>query len=242
MERLEWLKHMRCLAEALYDQISPAYWVYFGFYDNQAHQDYLKKFIQHMPQGGTVLSAGCGAGRYDGLLLEAGQTVTGIDQSEGMLERARAHFPPANYEKLGLLEINIQAEFDGVTCIDALEHVPPEDWPVIAQNFYKALKPGGWLYLTVDRASKEELDESYQQSMILGLPAVYGEVVDRVESAYVEMQERGEETWVALSDPAVYHYYPPLEQVRSWLGKVGFMIEEESFGSGYQHFLARKSP
>ena len=30
MERAEWLKQMRSMAEALYDQVSPQYWVSFG--------------------------------------------------------------------------------------------------------------------------------------------------------------------------------------------------------------------
>ena len=37
MERAEWLKQMRTKAETLYDQISPQYWVTFGFYENETH-------------------------------------------------------------------------------------------------------------------------------------------------------------------------------------------------------------
>jgi trans-aconitate methyltransferase len=36
------------------------------------------------------------------LLLEAGHSVVGIDQSAGMLARAREHFPKVRYEKIGL--------------------------------------------------------------------------------------------------------------------------------------------
>ena len=66
MERVEWLKQMRSMAEALYDRISPQYWVTFGLHKNEAHQQYLQEFLERVVPGGAVLSAGCGAGRYDG--------------------------------------------------------------------------------------------------------------------------------------------------------------------------------
>jgi hypothetical protein len=38
----------------------------------------------------------------------------------------------------------------------------------------------------------------------------------------------------------VYHYYPPLEQVRAWIDQAGLTIEEEGGGSAWYHILARK--
>jgi hypothetical protein len=46
--------------------------------------------------------------RYDGILLEAGHSVVGIDQSAGMLARARERFPAARYEKMGLQEMDFR--------------------------------------------------------------------------------------------------------------------------------------
>ena len=51
---------------------------------------------------------------------------------------------------MGLQEIAFHEVFDGVICVDALEHVCPEDWPGILARFQKALKPGGVLYVTVE--------------------------------------------------------------------------------------------
>jgi hypothetical protein len=39
---------------------------------------------------------------------------------------------------------------------------------------------------------------------------------------------------------AVYHYYPPVEQVREWIDPAGLTIAEEGLGSGWQHFLTSK--
>jgi len=150
VERVEWLKLMRNKTEALYDHFSPLYWVKYGMQPSETHQKYLQMFLERMAPHSTILSAGCGAGRYDGILLNAGHTVVGIDLSEGMLARARERFPSIRYEKKALREMDFQNEFDGVICIDALEHVFPEDWPVIVRGFQEALKPDGFLYFTLD--------------------------------------------------------------------------------------------
>ena len=127
MEREEWLNQMRDKTEALYDHFSTLYWVKYGMWASETHMWYLLKVLSRVAPGSALLSAGCGAGLYDGMLLEAGHSVMGSDLSAGMLARARERFPKARYEKMGLQEMDFQHEFDGVICIDALEHVFPED-------------------------------------------------------------------------------------------------------------------
>jgi hypothetical protein len=43
-----------------------------------------------------------------------------------------------------------------------------------------------------------------------------------------------------VSDRAVYHYHPSLEQVRAWIDQAGLVIEEEGAGSELHHFVVRK--
>jgi 2-polyprenyl-3-methyl-5-hydroxy-6-metoxy-1,4-benzoquinol methylase len=230
---------MREKAEALYDHFSPQYWVKFGLYANETHREYLQKFLERVAPRSTLLSAACGAGRYDGILLEAGHSVVGIDQSEGMLARAREHFPEVQYKKMGLQEMDFREAFDGIICMDAMEHVCPEDWPGILRRFQEALKPGGVLYFTVDLAEGDDVEAAYERAKALGLPVVFGEVADKVDEAYEQMK-----TFAAvpyeLADAAVYHYHPSLEQVRTWVGQAGMAIDDEGTGNGYEHFVVRK--
>jgi 2-polyprenyl-3-methyl-5-hydroxy-6-metoxy-1,4-benzoquinol methylase len=241
MERAEWLKQMREKAEALYDHFSPQYWVKFGLYANETHREYLQKFLERVPPHSSLLSAACGAGRYDGMLLDAGHSVVGIDQSEGMLARAREHFPEVQYKKMGLQEMDFREAFDGIICMDAMEHVCPEDWPGILRRFQEALKPGGVLYFTVDLAEGDDVEAAYERAKALGLPVVFGEVADKVDEAYEQMKALGA---VAvpdeLADAAVYHYHPSLEQVRTWVRQAGMAIDDEGTGNGYEHFVVRK--
>jgi len=213
MERAEWLKQMRDKAEKLYDLYAPRYWVDIGLYPDETTLEYLQKFLGRISPHSNLLSAGCGAGRYDRMLLEAGHSVVGIDQSEVMLARAREYFPETRYEKIGMQDMDFQEEFDGVICIDALEHVCPEDWPGIMHGFQKALKPGGVLYFTADLEGGR-VEEAYERAKALGLPVVFGEVADEVETAYERATASGLPGVPGeLADAAVYHYYPSLEQV-----------------------------
>jgi 2-polyprenyl-3-methyl-5-hydroxy-6-metoxy-1,4-benzoquinol methylase len=250
MERAEWLLHMRRVAETMYDQFSPQYWVTFGLYPNETHLEYLRKFLSRLAPHSTVLSAGCGAGRYDGLLLAAGHSVVGIDQSAGMLARAREHFPQARYEQMGLQEMDFREAFDGVICIDALEHVCPEDWPEILARFQEALRPGGMFYVTVDAAELGDYRVAYERAKAMGLPVVFGEVADELDEVYAQAMALEALDPRALSgerlDLSVYHYHPSMEQVRTWLDQAGLAIEDEAIeeegtGEGYVHLLARKN-
>ena len=256
MNRALWLQQMRATTAAMYDLWSSMY-----FYETdedaasdrvKAHVRYLEEFIRRIPPHSRVLTAGCGSGRYDGLLLDSGHRVVGIDVSEGLLSRARELYPAIRYEKMALNEMSFENEFEGAICIEALEHVFPEEWPAILHGFHKALKPGGVLYFTVDTSqSAESLKGSYERAMAAGLPVVFGEVADEVEEASKKVIAAGGDVPDEVSDKAVYHYYPGVEQVRTWLDKEKFTIEaqgagtfawgsDNAFEATYEHFVVRK--
>jgi len=239
MERAEWLKHMRSNAEALYDRFSSRYWVTWGTVVEETHRAYLQKFLERVSPGGKILSAACGAGRFDGMLLEAGHPVVGIDQSAGVLKVAKEHFPDVEYIKMSLHEMNFREMFDGVICMDAMEHICPEDYPRILRGFQEALKPGGVLYFTADREEEPDFDlEMYfEQGKASGFPIVFGEVAD--EAAFKQAMEQTDAS-DELTDRAVYHYYPPLAKVRGWIDQAGLVIEDEGTGNGFHHFLTGK--
>jgi SAM-dependent methyltransferase len=249
MERTEWLKKVRAQAEALYDHLAPAYWVKFGGYPDATHRQFIEKFLGRLGARSAILDAACGAGRYDGLLLEAGHRVLGIDQSGGMLARAREHFPQERfpglrYAQMGLQEMDFRAAFDGVICMDALEHVCPEDWPGIVARFQRALRPGGVLYVTVDAAELGEYREAYERARAMGLPVVFGEVADELDAVYAQAMALDALEGATLGerlDLSVYHYHPAMEQVRAWFDQAELAIEEEGTGDGYVHVMARKN-
>jgi ubiquinone/menaquinone biosynthesis C-methylase UbiE len=129
VDRTAWLRERRQTAEERHDAIHAF------TYDEQygeitdAHRRFVAQLVEGCPPGGTVLDAACGTGKYFAMVLEAGRRVVGTDQSTGMLGRARARFPAVPLERVGLQELDFAAEFDAVMCVDAMENIPPEDWP-----------------------------------------------------------------------------------------------------------------
>jgi hypothetical protein len=107
-----------------------------------------------------------------------------------------------------------------------MEFVPPEDWPVVLERFCRTLRPGGWLYLTVELAPADRVRAGNQAARRSGLPVVDGEVVWEEPDGY-------------------YHHYPSIQQVRAWLTDAGFSIQQEAEGPwhpegyAYHHVLAR---
>jgi cyclopropane fatty-acyl-phospholipid synthase-like methyltransferase len=222
MDRIAWLQQMRRGCEEQYDLESPVYDEEGGVYSNIAHQQFLQEFLDLLAQNSKLLDAPCGTGRYLPYLLEKGHSVVGIDQSQGMLERAKAKFPTVQFEKLGLQEMAYQELFDGAICMDAMENVPPEDWSLVLGNFHRALKTQGCFYFTVETmemADADEIQRAFERAQQAGLPVVYGEWPDQVP----------------------YHYHPTTQQVREWTQQAGFEILKDGNGEiWYYHILVRK--
>jgi cyclopropane fatty-acyl-phospholipid synthase-like methyltransferase len=220
MDRKDWIKEQRRDAEEKYDKLwAPLYDEEGGVYSNATQQQFIQKFLHLLPQPTMILDAACGTGRYMSMLLENGHTVVGIDQAQGMLTKAKAKFPTVHMEKMGLQEMTYAQIFEGAICMDALEHVCPEDCPLVFQNFYRALKPHGYLYFTVELADEHDLEMAFQHGQDMGLPMIYGE-------------------WI---NDDVYHYYPSMSQAKEWLQQTGFELVEEGEGDGYHHFVTHKA-
>jgi SAM-dependent methyltransferase len=218
MDRATFLKEKRRLTEERMDTLfAPLYDEKWGVYGNATHQAFVQKLLSLISGPGAILDAACGTGKYWPMLLERGHSVVGIDQSEGMLSRARAKFPGVHVEKIGLQEIDYREVFDGLICVDAMEFVFPEDWPLVVGNLCRAMKPGAPAYLTVELAAAEDVRADFEKGWQLGLPVVYGESAD-----------------------VGYHYYPELARVREWLHEARFRVIEEAEGDEYRHFLLRR--
>ena len=228
MDRRVWLAERRAAVERDYTQDAAGYDS--GLYPiSDDHRRFVARVVEACPPGGVVLDIPCGTGRYFELVVGSGRRVVGADQSSGMLDQARRRGLADALEQTGLQELTHVAAFDGVLCIDAMEHVPPEDWPLVVHNLSRALRSGGRLYLSleVQADAAVRLDRAYADAIAQGLPAVRGE----------DLSE----------DSGGYHFYPTDEQVRDWLSIAGLQIIDDttdmSYGDwGYRHLLIRHAP
>lgn len=109
--------------------------------------------------GKAVLDVGCGGGILAEAMAQRGATVTGIDMGEAPLAVARLHQLESgvevDYQQCTAEEIAEQrpGQFDVVTCLEMLEHVP--DPSSVIRACATLVKPGGHVFFsTINRNPK----------------------------------------------------------------------------------------
>ena len=219
MDRQAWLAQRRAAVLTSYDQGAATYDDH--GYPVTAQHDWVARLLRACPPAATILDAPCGTGQYFSLVAAAGHRVLGADQSAGMLAQARARGVAITLDQVRLQDLPYDGEFDAIMTIDAMEHIPPEDWPLVLANLHRAARHGGLVYLTVEEVAEPEIEDAFASLTRRGLPAVRGEVID--------------------GNVGGYHYYPGPAQVTAWLQAASLHILDEGFqpedGWGYRHFL-----
>jgi ubiquinone/menaquinone biosynthesis C-methylase UbiE len=143
-ERTAWLQELRRVDERQEDALAGEFDAQWGEIEPM-HHSFVGRFLSRLPSDGKVLDAACGTGKYFSMVLASGRRLLGVDHAGGLLAKAAAKFPQVPTEQHDLQELPYRNEFDGVMCVDAMEFVPPEDWPVVLERFRQVLRPGGWL-------------------------------------------------------------------------------------------------
>lgn len=112
--------------------------------------------------GKKVLDVGCGGGILSEAMALRGATVTGIDMGEAPLSVARLHQlesgAQVEYRQITAeaLADEMPAQFDVVTCLEMLEHVPNPASVIAACA--RLVKPGGQVFFsTINRNPKAYL-------------------------------------------------------------------------------------
>jgi 2-polyprenyl-6-hydroxyphenyl methylase / 3-demethylubiquinone-9 3-methyltransferase len=128
---------------------------------NPLRLDYIEKTCNGL-SGKSVLDIGCGGGILSESMAVRGAKVTGIDLAEKPLKVAKLHLldsgQQVDYQLISAEDLAQQRphQFDVVTCMEMLEHVP--DPASTIQACAQLVKPGGQVFFsTINRNPKAYL-------------------------------------------------------------------------------------
>ena len=146
------------LARELYRDAKP------GIKYKQAYRPYICPFhllVDYVPSGASVLDVGCGAGLFILLMARLGRIRSGVgfdadevaihaaqDAAAKLLNRA-----PIYFEQQSTHDRWPKSQFDVVSIIDVMHHLPPEKQPDLIAVAAEHLNEGG-LLLYKDMASR----------------------------------------------------------------------------------------
>ncbi|WP_127555200.1 bifunctional 2-polyprenyl-6-hydroxyphenol methylase/3-demethylubiquinol 3-O-methyltransferase UbiG [Saccharospirillum alexandrii] len=125
---------------------------------NPVRAGYIDEYLNIADK--TVLDIGCGGGILTEALAQRGARVTGIDMTDAPLKVARLHALDSGLEGIDYRQITAEAlaeeapgQFDVITCMEMLEHVP--DPTSIMAAIQRLLRPGGYAFFsTINRNPK----------------------------------------------------------------------------------------
>ncbi len=125
---------------------------------NPLRLDYIDRCVRGLA-GRRALDVGCGGGLVSESMARRGARVTGIDLAAGPLEVARLHALESGTEVEYLLEsaeelaFRQAGQYDIVTCLEMLEHVP--DPGLLVDALARLVRPGGDVVCsTINRTAK----------------------------------------------------------------------------------------
>ena len=125
---------------------------------NPLRLDWIDRLSQI--QGKRVVDVGCGGGILAESMARRGANVLGVDLADKPLKVAMLHAMEAGVSNIEYRSVAAEAlaaerpaQFDVVTCMEMLEHVP--DPSSVVNACAQMVKPGGWVFFsTINRNPK----------------------------------------------------------------------------------------
>lgn len=87
-------------------------------------QSWLDRFLDLVPNGGSVLDIGCGFGQpIAAYLIAQGRAVTGVDSSPTMIGLSRHDFPDQDWHVADMRMLDLGRGFDGILAWGSFFHL-----------------------------------------------------------------------------------------------------------------------
>jgi 2-polyprenyl-3-methyl-5-hydroxy-6-metoxy-1,4-benzoquinol methylase len=101
----------------------------------------------HLRSGARVLDVGCGISEQAEMFRQF--SYVGADVNAPRLGFGASRHPWAQYTAQDVTNLGFApTAFDGVLCLEVIEHLPPAERPALAGELLRVLRPGGLLVMT----------------------------------------------------------------------------------------------
>lgn len=117
----------------------------------------VEKFIK---KNGNNLDYGCGGGYLIEYLVDKKINCGGLDSSQNSVDKTKKRLQGKNnFKGVIMSQGNINSNFkdnfyDFIFLIETIEHLIPEDRKEILNDIYRALSPGGYIFISTPNAEK----------------------------------------------------------------------------------------
>lgn len=196
--------HFDAVAPHYYDVVD-AIWYDSGYYHRKELEVVTRCFQATSDAPLQLLDAGCGPGRHAAALAASGHSVTAVDVSTAMLARTRTTARPLGDVECAAADVRAlpfpDACFDGVVCIEVLEHLPGhlEDASTTLAEFTRVLRDDGLLVLEAPLRPHEDLMD--RNPDLRGSWKELHSAVDPAAGAHYAERPLG--TWLHFEESAV---------------------------------------
>ena len=181
----------------------------------QAYIDHVLRYVdlavKGLQPGARVLDLGCGTGtpvaRH---LVEKGFRVTGVDQSEKMLEIAKRQVPEAEFIHSDMITVQLPPGFGAAIAWDSIFHVERKHHSGIFHAIAASLEPDGRFLLSVggsdgaasaeDAVAPDDLAAEGFTSEMFGHTFFYSGYAPRITRGLLEAAGFEIEVW-EIDDP-----------------------------------------
>lgn len=145
-----------------YNQIADIYTQ--QYFDDLSDTPYIDKFLNLLKPGSKILDVGSGPGQFSKYTHDKGFKLLGIDLSDEMLKVAKSKVPECDFQKMDMRQLNFNNEsFDGILAAYSLIHIESAEVPDTLKEFYRVLKPGGFLQIIAQSGKPDQtVDEPFK--------------------------------------------------------------------------------